>query len=228
MRLRVAPRRAAHSAPGGELQARALQAGREGWTELPEKQLLATGVRFERPETLVREWRARPSAPCLLLLEKFLQLVLLVSGGEPGSSPLPGHREPTLARLARPLSSTARGRGRVREGSFACKRKRVALAGGARGEEPSWLWSLDIDNAAGGVDVGTGSSHAWEARVRPQGPARTGKEGQEPADGDSNSAQTSERWGSGRFVYNDAELPLRLCAASCLPIVRPLLLVASR
>lgn len=80
----------------------------------------------------------------------------------------------------------------------------------------------------GGVDVGTGSSHAWEARVRPQGPARTGKEGQEPADGDSNSAQTSERWGSGRFVYNDAELPLRLCAASCLPIVRPLLLVASR
>lgn len=52
MRLRVAPRRAAHSAPGGELQARALQAGREGWTELPEKQLLVT-------------WTCSAGEPCL-------------------------------------------------------------------------------------------------------------------------------------------------------------------
>jgi len=97
---------------------------------------------------------------------------------------------------------------------------------GARNRLGCGVWTSTM--RPGGVDVGTGSSHAWEARVRPQGPARTGKEGQEPADGDSNSAQTSERWGSGCFVYNDAELPLRLCAASCLPIVRPLLLVASR
>ncbi len=100
----------------------------------PACQSQATGVRFERPETLVREWRARPSAPCLLLLEKVPPAcAACVRGRTRGAHPLPGHREPTLARLARPLSSTARGRGRVREGSFACKRKRVALAGGARG-----------------------------------------------------------------------------------------------